>query len=48
MFLRKNIPDTLLPPYDLEIKTPDYLNWDKYKNTGYLGLYSAITDAIIR
>lgn len=39
MFLRKNIPDTLRPAYDLQILTPDYMNWDKYTNTGYLHIY---------
>ena len=48
MFLRKNIPDTLLPPYDIQVRTPDYLNWDKYKNAGYLNIYSYIADAIMR
>jgi len=48
MFLRKNIPETLRPPYDEQIRTPDYFNWDKYKSSGYLHLYSLITQAIIQ
>jgi len=48
MFLRKNIPDTLRPPFNNRILTPDYFNWDLYKNTGFLNIYSLIADAIIR
>lgn len=48
MFLRKNIPDTLRNPYDETIMTPDYMNWAKYKNSGFLHLYSLIADTIIR
>lgn len=48
MFLRKNIPDTLRPPFDKSILTPDYLNWDLYKNNGFLNIYSYIADTIIR
>lgn len=48
MFIRKNIPDTLRPPYNSRILTPDYLNWDLYKNNGFLNIYSYIADAIIR
>lgn len=48
MFLRKNIPDTLRPQFDEQINVPDYMNWDKYKNTGFLQMYSIISEAIIR
>jgi asparagine synthetase A len=48
MFLRKNIPDTTKPAYNQKIRTPDYSNWNKYERTGYLALYSMISDAIIR
>jgi hypothetical protein len=48
MFLRKNIPDTLLKPYNFKLKTPDFSSWKKYEGTGYLSLYMFISDAIIR
>jgi hypothetical protein len=48
MFLRKDIPDTLRPAYDEQIRTPDYFNWDKYKTSGYLHIYSLITQTIIQ
>ena len=48
IFLRKNIPDTTKPSYNPKIKTPDYTHWSQYERTGYLALYSMISDAIIR
>ena len=48
IFLRKNIPDTTKAAYNPKIRTPDYTHWDQYQRTGYLAVYSMISDAIIR
>lgn len=47
MWLRNNVPDTNRAPYDPAIRTPDYLNYDKYKNSGFMGIYYVITQAIL-
>lgn len=38
-WLRNNLPDTNRKPYDLQVRTPDYLSWNKYKNNGFMGIY---------
>lgn len=48
MWLHQNIPDTNNNPYDLNIKTPDFDNYNKYKNSGFLGIYQVIIDAILK
>ncbi len=45
-WLRKNIPDTNQPPYDLQIKTPDYKNWNNTMKNGFLGIYYILINAI--
>lgn len=48
MFLRRNIPDTLRPAYNPLIRTPNFLAWNQYRNTGFLHIYSIIADTIIK
>jgi hypothetical protein len=48
MWLHSNIPDTNSAAYDINLKTPDFDNWDKYKNTGWQGIYYVIINAILQ
>lgn len=45
--MRNNIPDTNRPPYDDQIRSPTFDNWDKYKNSGFLGIYYVIMESIL-
>jgi hypothetical protein len=44
--LRNNIPDTNNAAYDENVKTPDYTNWNKVKNYGFLGIYYLLVQGI--
>jgi len=41
------IPDTNSDAYNPDQKTPDFSNWNKYKTSGYMGIYSIIVNTIL-
>lgn len=45
---KEDVPDTNQPAFNDQIKAPDLLSWDQWKNTGATAVYPYLTEFIAR